>query len=496
MSKDNFVVPQLSDLIEKFVEEGQSAIVELYQFNKDNVYSEHISNVAFGLCCIKLAPKNTLPVKKGKKKEDITSFCQVTGVKLSEGGKHGVPYITNFNNKDKLIKVSKDIIITKPKNWGKLPPADIKALMNLPLTKRRELSICWLPDDYTETIYISLDEFTNETLIAGMIDYMWRTSKHSYLAADFFYPYVKHESAAICGDNITLGDINYTKQNKNMSGINLMEYCNMGNLADLPDSYPEYYGKIKYDDLEHPIFESKKYKPVYEQILQDNIARAILFHVIYAFHFLHTTLNFNHGDAKISNVFLQKYKGDTEIAWKENLISAPFCAKLADYGKSSATLQTDKGPVRLFWEPDSTVTTLFRDSQKKIHPFVPKVRNDTYETTDASTVVVYNRLRMMGIPYYKSYDVYMFLVSFFLQHQNYYTLISYPNFRKAVWDTMWSHHPESGILVENRIKKLIRTKYKTKELLGTGILIGVLKNTQLACNITGKLLNSLAKYNS
>ena len=87
---------------------------------------------------------------------------------------------------------------------------------------------------------------------------------------------------------------------------------------------------------------------------------------------------------------------------------------MADYGKSSATFQTDEGPVRLFWEPEQTTTKLFRDSQKKIHPFIPEIRNDTYKTTDASTIVVYNRLRMMGIPYYKSYDVYMFLISFFL----------------------------------------------------------------------------------
>lgn len=486
------MVPQLSELIDKFVEEGKSTIEELYQFNKDNVYSEHISNIDSGLCCIKLAPRHTKP--NINKKEKITSFCQLTGVKLSEGGKHGVPYILEINRKNKLIKVSKNIHISKPKNWGKLPPADIKTLINLPSIKKKDLSICWLPDDYIETIYISLDEFTNETLIAGIINHVWRTSKHSYLAANYFYTYVKHESAAICGDNIKLSDVTYTKQNKNISGINLMEYCNMGNLADLPDSYPEYYGKVKYETLEHPIFESKKYIPRYEQVLNDSIARAVLFHIIYTFHFLHNTLNFNHGDAKVSNIFLHKYKVETEIVWKGNLILSPFCAKLADYGKSSATFQTDQGPVRLFWEPEQTTTRLFRDSQKKIHPFVPEVRNDSYKTTDASTIVVYNRLRMMGIPYYKSYDVYMFLISFFLQPQNYYTLESYPGFRKAVWDTMWSHDPESGIKVEKRIKKYIRTKYGTTDLLGTGILISILKNITLSCNITERLLDTLSEY--
>lgn len=479
-------IPQLSEIIERFKEVGEPMIEELYSFEKNNVHSDYISNISTGLCCIKLESKKTNIASQ----ENTFPLCQITGKKLGSGGKHGIPYIFDIDKKTKLVKLSKGITISKPKNWGKLPPTDLKVIMNL---KSKSLNVCWLPDDYLDTIYIGLDEFTNETLIAAMIDYSWKKEKHTYFSSNFFYPYVSHESAAICGDNIIFNDIIYTKQNNNLSGENLMEYCNMGNLSDLPDK-KEYYGKIKYDTLEHPIFESKKYIPKYEQVLKDNIARSVLFHVIYAFHFLHNKLNFNHGDAKISNVFLHAYKVNTEIAWGDNLIESPFCAKLADYGKSSATLKTNKDPVRLFWEPDNTVIKMFRDSQKLIHPFVPKVKDDTYETTDASTSVVYNRLRMMGVPYYKSYDVYMFLVSFFLQPQNYYILTSYSRFRKEVWDLIWMHDPESGKIVETRIKKHIRTKYGTTDLLGTGILISILRNVKLACNITEKLLDSLASY--
>ena len=485
---------KLSEIIDRFREEGVSFLENLYSFNKGNIHSDYISNSKTGLCCVKLASgRETLSLAASKVSKVIKNtddFCQITAKQLGKGGKHGVPYIFDTMKKTKLVKVSKNITISKPKNWGKLPPSDLKSIMNL---DRRSLTVCWLPEDYLDTTYVSLDEFTNETLIAGLIDYVWKNSNLVKPDSNFFYPYVIHESAAICGETITLGDILYTKQNKNLTGENLMEYCNLGNLADLPEK-SEYYGIIKYETLEHPIFESEKYIPRYEQVLNDSIARAVLFHVIYAFHFLHNTLNFNHGDAKVSNIFLHKYKVETEIVWKGNLISNPFCAKLADYGKSSATFQTDKGPVRLFWEPEQTTTRLFRDSQKKIHPFVPEVRNDSYKTTDASTIVVYNRLRMMGIPYYKSYDVYMFLISFFLQPQNYYTLESYPGFRKAVWDTMWSHDPDSGIKVEKRIKKYIRTKYGTTDLLGTGILISILKNITLSCNITERLLDTLSEY--
>jgi hypothetical protein len=121
------------------------------------------------------------------------------------------------------------------------------------------------------------------------------------------------------------------------------------------------------------------------------------------------------------------------------------------------------------------------------------VEENTYRTSDASVYTVYNRLRMLGVPYYKSYDVYMFLVSFFLQPQHFYLLTSYPKIKEEIWnEAMFSHSPKSGEEVYKRIKRTIRKHYGTQKLLGTGVLIDILRNISLKCDVTTPLLDALA----
>jgi hypothetical protein len=284
-----------------------------------------------------------------------------------------------------------------------------------------------------------------------------------------------------------------------------MEYCNMDTVADLPEKHASerYFGVYTFDNdadnypIPHPLY--KEDAPKNELILLPDIAKGILFHVLYAFYFLHNKISFGHGDAKIANVFLHKYKTDTIVIWPTSQgvkqVISPFCAKLADYGKSSATFISQNGEAtRIFYEPTSSREKLFRDTQKIINPFVPKVSNDTYTVSSNLEATVYNRLRTMGIPYYKSYDVYMFLISFFLQPSNFYILSVYPKFKTYVWDIMWKHSPESGVKVYRRIVKKIAKNYGSKELFRTGILISMLKDITLNCNITKILLDSLSMY--
>ena len=505
-------LPKLSVLIHQLQSKGPSFMDELYLFTGSNVNSEYITTEMPNakLCCLKFAGLDLESINKKLLEEeanaDVDFICSLKVDKLGSGGKHGTPYIFEIGRTKKLVKLSREIQISKPRNWGKLPPTDLSKLVK----GGEKIFQCWLPYNYLDTIYISLDEFTNETMIAGIINHVWKTSPHPNMSADNFVPYVVHDSAAICGENVKIANstnteiLVYVKRNEYLVGENLMEYCNLGNLDSLlttcdksgrlKDGTP-IYGLTTYPRHEHPVFSHKDKKRRNEFIMLPSIARGILFSVVYAFHFLHQKVNFIHGDAKISNIFLHQYKGSTTVVWKDQVIDMPFCAKLADYGKSSATLETADGPVRLFWEPESTVTRLFRSTVTQVNPFVPKVEDNTYSTGDTTVSVVYNRLRMLGIPYYKSYDVYMFLVSFFLQPSHFYLLTTYSNFKRDIWDNaMWGHSPSSGQKVYKRIKRVIRKRYGTSELLRTGILIEILKDTSLACDVTTPLLDALASF--
>jgi len=503
-------LPKLSVVVHQLQGNGPSFMDELYLFTGNNVNSEYITTEMPNakLCCLKFAGLDLETINKKLLEEasaDVDSICSLEVTRLGGGGKHGIPYIFEIGGKKKLIKLSRNIQISKPRNWGKLPPTDLVKLAK----GTDKLIQCWLPYNYLDTTYISLDEFTNETMIAGIIDHVWKMGPHT-ITSDHFVPYVVHDSAAICGENVKIANstgteiLVYVKRNEYLVGQNLMEYCNLGNLDSLLATCGKsgaltngtpIYGTITYPRHYHPVFSHKDKKRKNEPIMLPNIARGILFSVVYAFHFLHQKINFIHGDAKISNIFLHQYKGSTTVVWKDQIIDMPFCAKLADYGKSSATLETADGPVRLFWEPESTAIRFFRSTTTQVNPFVPKVEDNTYNTGDTTVNVVYNRLRMLGIPYYKSYDVYMFLVSFFLQPSHFYLLTTYSNFKRDIWDNaIWGHSPSSGEKVYKRIKRIIRKKYGTSELLRTGILIEILKDTSLACDVTTPLLDALASF--
>jgi hypothetical protein len=565
-------LPKLTTLIEEFQQEGKDFLTHLYTiFKGDIIYSSVISTdlPTRNLCCLrfgeydfeKLNRKLTL---KDLERRETLDLCATTAGKLGKAGQHGIPFIFKTNNDNyKLVKLSRGITISKPRDWDTLPGVELTSD-----SKLNHLYACWLPTNYASTKYWSLDEFTNETVIAGMIDTTWKegilyqykntfsswinpiiaegrkipvkenltlfpgTSPHDFISCKNFFPYVVHDSAALCGENaikiieaaftdeegkeVPAETVTCVKQNRQLTGLNLMEFCNMKNLVDLPE-YKEHYGPMLNKD-NHPIFSIKEVPTSQEYFLKPTIAKGILFHIIYAFHFLHKTLVFNHGDAKAGNVFLHNYGDTTTVTWPINgehkVIEAPFCAKLADYGKSSATLITNKESVRVFWEPEASfrepkasLQQGYKYTQRKTNPFKPEVQVlpnykgtgqtiYTYSTTNSSVNVIYNRLRMLGSPYYKSYDVYMFLVSFFLQVENFYTLSLFPDFRAAVWDIMWHHSPEDGKLVKERIRKKIASNYASSELSRTGILIEILRGTRLACNITSPLLDSLAVYDA
>lgn len=507
-------LPPLSEAVDEFTQVGVSFLEELYLFQSNSVYSAYIATQlpTRGLCCLKFqhldfkALNAKLLLKEEPAVGELTQVCDVETKQLGDGGAHGIPFTFTLNGVTHLVKLSKDIKVFAPKIWGKIPPADLKRLH---VANIQGLYECWLPRDYVDTTYVGMDEFTNETLIAGIIDKTWNKvtksgiSTHEYFAVENFFPYVVHTSAALCGHNIrtvikgTEETRTAVKLNSTVNGLNLMEYCNKGNLVDIT-SHSEYCYEVKYEEEEnHPVFE-KKFTPREEKVLAPDIARGILFHVIYAFHFLHVNLHFNHGDAKIKNVFLHRYNSDTKVTWQvggvQHEIVSPVCAKLADYGKSSLTHRTKQGPIRLFWEPDSTIVQLFRDGQIKSNPFIPDVYKDTYTVNMRTDAATYVRLRMMGIPFYKSYDVYMFMVSFFLQPWAFYLLSMYSEFKKLSWDILWKHYPEGGNIVYKRIQQRIKEGYNTSKLHGTGILIKTLKGIPLACNITHDLLDGLAQF--
>jgi hypothetical protein len=138
--------------------------------------------------------------------------------KLSQGGKVGVPYLMDVNLSD---GVHRFVIKKSP-----FSPV-IKFQTDAPV-----LNVCGCSFDIEGLRYIGSDEFTNETLIAYIIDRIFRLTGASVAGMN---TYLKHELGYIC----------------NGQAYNLMEYADLGTLEGI--GKVEYWNKYIDDGLQASI---------------------------------------------------------------------------------------------------------------------------------------------------------------------------------------------------------------------------------------------------
>ncbi len=368
---------------------------------------------------------------------------------LGQSGKIGVPYLLQDRDGNTLIMKLSAL-------------DDYRADFDLKPSSAIDdnSKLCLSRVNLRDMQFIKSDEFTNETLIAYILNAKIKDTDPQF--------YVKHYSANICTDNqdINRGLISKAKLDPNLTyGANIMEYCDLGMVSYIART-PFFSQYLSSYHVNHLGVDSIK------KLFHVDLIKCILTQVTLGLHVMQKRCGFTSGDLKCGNVFIKSEPVD--VTYMGIRIEAPFSCKIADYGKSSAQIQRADGKVVRCYN-DSTLANIYL----ALHPFKNEFyvsRGELYYTPDLSPTQMYTRTRHMGIPYYQSFDYYTFLVSFLTIAEVYYTFFSSSELMDIFWYPVFTQ--SSNVMVRENIYRHV--------LNGTGArypdTIAMLKSTPLKCD--------------
>ena len=356
-----------------------------------------ISHNDASMCCILHAIRGTI----------AESMCEDINVRaLGPTGKVGVPYLLTRDNQTLIVKVSEvDAPYTK---YQEKPPTSLNKLNIV------GVRACLTKVPVQNIRYMVSDEFTNETLIAYVLN---------YLASKVSLPplFVIHHDAGVCTDQ----GVTY--------GMNIMEYCDLGPLDEFVPAYA-IQSNITYRGRTQRI-----------KIASENDVYAVLTQLTVALDMLESNIGFTSGDLKAGNVFVKSDAIDYE--YKGIHLQAPFTCKIGDYGKSSCMIRRSTGTALRFYT-DSKLARAYL----KIHPFDPNIQEYDgvmyYTLGTLTNLQLATRTRHMGIPFYMSMDYYTILVSLLTRPAYFYTFFSSEKLLSTFWQPVWNPNESSQDLID------------------------------------------------
>lgn len=389
--------------------------------------------------------------------DDTHNACRNLDVKpLGPRGKIGVPYIINDTEGTELVvkltKIDKLYSI-----YRSSPPTSLDFLIG----KRNEIRHCMSDIELRNIRYIASDEFTNETLIAYVLNYLSTLTSLPPL-------FVRHYQGAIC-----------VSSSGEMYGLNIMENCDLGSLDKVTShsKFSQYMGEYDIED------NGRTFRTL---LVSSEVIRQILTQITVGLHMLQSNVNFISGDLKAGNVFLKSESIDTQYLGVK--LHSSFTCKIADYGKSSCMLYKSK-KVGIRFYNDSTLANAYLS----FHPFEDDIYTEDgeyfYTISPLFIAQIYTRTRHMGIPFYLSFDYYTLIVSMLTNPRFYYMFFGNELLRTTFWNPIWKH---DGPEAMNRIHQYV--------LEGTGQSLNdsitILRGLRLKCNAVHIILTKLRSLDS
>lgn len=377
----------------------------------------------------------------GKESQGCESF---TIKQLGTGGKIGVPYLITTNDSEFVLKLTK--VDEARSEYQSQPPTSLKQLDIYGVDQ------CITKVPLTNIRYIASDEFTNETLIAYLLN---------YLASQLSLPplYVKHYQGVICD--------NY--------GMNIMENCDLGPLDNIINQV-KFKKYIKVDYIANQLI----------NVVQPNIIYDIIKQITVSIHMLTNYVGFVSGDLKAGNIFLKSEA--INMDYQGIKLKSDFICKVADYGKSSAMLRRQDGTaLRLYYE--KPLSTLYLS----IDPFTTRIfqfdEEYYYISNDLFVTQTYTRTMNMGIPFYKSFDYYTVLLSMLTRPYFYYTFFSTDYLRNTFWDPIWKDTEEANQVL-TRLKSNLGLEVGKSLVTPLTILRGISLKCAAVNIVMSKLLSN------
>lgn len=388
----------------------------------------------------------------------INNACNRVIVKaLGPKGKIGTPYIIVNEELTDDIRNTLVVKISKIKKLHSTYSSSPSTALNFFTASRDKTNKCLSNIELKNIRYIASDEFTNETLISYVLNYLITQYQIPLL-------FVRHYQSGICGEN------------NNLFGLNIMENCNLGSL-DSTLNHPLFKNNLQ----QHQINDNGR--QFISSLVNKDIIFQIFTQIVIGLDILQSYLAFISGDLKVSNIFLKSEPID--INYIGIKLKSQFTCKIADYGKSSCMLYKSDGTAIRFYN-DSSLANAYLT----IHPFTDNIdiidNNYFYSINYPFTSQLYTRTRHMGIPFYHSFDYYTVLVSTLTIPHFYYMFFSDNNLINIFWTDIWKDNDDS-IEAMNRIHQFVLEK-KGQNMSDA---INILKGLKLKCDAIKLVIKNL-----
>lgn len=370
------------------------------------------------------------------------------------------------------------------------------------LSKKRDIvKTCLYKNELisTDVKYIGSDLFTNDTIIAYIIDYIMtnfsttlvqNNNSHPYMAT-----YTKYYTSSVCNQHIP-GPLG---KDIKTYGLNLIEYCDLGTLYSIgqaeiflpyriektiSDFRKVDYTEISPYDLLTPnrcnFNEPNQFKFT-TMVINPIFISLIIKQVIVTLAFLQDTIYFNHGDPRVNNILISS--DPCNVSYLGVDIDAPFTCKITNFDTSALSLKLGSYYHRFYhriWLSDRFIDT---------DPFVTNINQSDntpyYSFDDNFDIISYNRVRQIGFPFYQTFDTYIFIISLLMIPEVFYEVFSNKDLQTRVWDILW--FPDDNNLAFTRLDRFIQRR----EQNSLSNIIILLRNLKLKCNITHFLVDSL-----
>jgi serine/threonine protein kinase len=328
-----------------------------------------------------------------------------------------IPHTLNYNDETVVIKAM-EIGSSRFSRYHADDIFNIKSLRET-VRKNAKLANSCLGISNIDYNYMGLDDFAN-----GLIN-----SKN-----------VRHALDNVGMKDILSNDIMmYSLCNR--YSLLVSSYANRGDLRSFAIN-PEV------DEIE--IFTTKKSgRTEVTNGIKYDIIRDIIGEVCITLSTLQEEIQLVHGDLKVQNIFLHKRDIPITVSRRDLTIKSQYEVRIADFGNASSTLPG--GKVRIFNENRSTraipsalgLTDYKLKGDEKQSSFIIKLGEPTTDSANniwwklgmRFNTVVSLITSHSGMPYYKSYDFYVFMVSLMCVPQYYNTIIGTNLY--GIWASMW-----------------------------------------------------------
>ncbi len=416
----------------------------LLGFGDKETFSPYLTTNEDSLCC--------LIGKAGENLEQLPKICSVAVVDPLGSGKQGQIYKITVADQKFVIKTRE--VNSLFLSYSEEPPTAVKELQS----RKEEIALC-LYRDLTSTKYLGLDEFTNEVIIGFLLDAVYQ----NYAKASGLKGYIKHYSATICN------------QKRKKFGVNFLEFADRGDLFKFVRD-PSNAAYLEGRDFQES-GTGAQVKTFRLYVFTRSALIDLLKQIVANLHFLQETIQFTHGDLKMLNILVRSE--DTSINYNGMTHTSDLSFKIADFGRSSMTLKLGDSGTRIYNRLAIAETYLGVVGFK---PSVGTFFNQPYYEVDYNiTASLIARLRHMGVPFYRSWDTYTFLLSLLTMPEVFYVVFTDPTIQAAIWDPMW--FPEDSSRMFLKLQKAV-TDRKEPSFSNT---VDMLKGSRLKCQGTGIL---------